>query len=110
MTATKPYIYEGSGSAIEDYLNPIKKEPTENWGYFDKYNTQHKRIQSNLRVAKIVIKNDRHVEVADMLGWFNRFLKSNKSPVKKPLKEMTRQEVSKIIKALDGVAIWKNSI
>jgi hypothetical protein len=81
-----------------------------NWGYFDNDNSQHARIRANLRTANIVVKNDRHGEVADMLGWFNRFLKSDKSPVKKPLKEMTPQEVSKIIKALDGIAIWKNTV
>jgi hypothetical protein len=90
---------------------PTEERSTgKNWGYFDKENSQHARIRANLRTANIVEKNDRHGEVADMLGWFNRFLKSEKSPVKKPLKEMTPQEVSKIIKALDGIAIWKNSI
>lgn len=88
----------------------VKANESENWGYFDRNNSQHARIQANLYVANIVVKNDRHGEVADMKGWFNRFLKSPKSPVKKPLKDMTPQEVSKIIKALDGVALWKNSI
>lgn len=96
----------------QEGLEPLNqsKQSSENWGLFDKYNSQHKRIQSNLRAANIVVKNGRHGEVADMKGWFNRFLKSDKSPVKKPLKKMTPQEVSKIIKALDGVVIWKNSI
>lgn len=87
-------------------LNELK----ENWGLFDKDNSQHKRIQANLRAANIVIQNGKWGEVADMLGWFDRFLKSDKSPVKKPLKVMTTLEVSKIIRALDGVVIWKNSI
>jgi len=82
----------------------------ENWGLFDKENKQHARIQANLIIAKILVKNIRWGEVADMLGWFNRFLKSKYSPVKKPLKQMTPEEVSKIIVALDGVALWKNSI
>lgn len=86
-------------------------EPQEvNWGLFDNDNSQHRRIQANLRTADIVVKNERHGEVGDMLGWFNRFLKSNKSPVKKPLKSMSPLEVSKIIRALDGVVEWKNSI
>lgn len=110
MKSTTPTSYEGTGSAIDDYFRPNK--PTiittelSNWGYFDKDNPQHKRIQANLRTAKIVTPQG----YADMLGWFNRFLKSNKSPVKKPLKSMTTEEVSKIIVALDGVAVWKNSI
>mgnify|MGYP003643586823 CR=1 FL=1 len=114
MVKTKsPYLFEGQGSAIDAYLNSDNEVPVKqakNWGYFDKENPQHKRIQANLRAANIVVENARHVEVADMLGWFNRFLKSNKSPIKKPLKEMTPDEVSKIIVALDGVVVWKNSI
>jgi hypothetical protein len=90
-------------------LKPVsttKLATSDNWGLFDKENAQHKRIQANLRTAKIVTPDG----WADMLGWLDRFLKSDKSPVKKPLKSMTPQEVSKIIVALDGVAVWKNSI
>lgn len=107
-TKIKPTSYEGTGSTIDDYFRPNKPtpQPVQNWGYFDKENPQHKRIQANLRIANIVTDKG----YADMLGWFNRFLKSNKSPVKKPLKSMTPEEVSKIIVALDGVAVWKNSI
>lgn len=120
MTAIKPKVYSGEGSAIDNYNNPKKelqaivqggKKNTEsNWGLFDKDNNQHKRIQANLRAANIVVKNEKWGEVADMKGWFDRFLKSDKSPIKKPLKQMSSREVSKVIKALDGVVIWKNSI
>ncbi|AOW08721.1 hypothetical protein [Flavobacterium gilvum] len=89
---------------------PINEPKAENWGLFDTNNTQHRRIQANLRAANIVVKSEKWGEVADMLGWFDRFLKSDKSPVKKPLKQMTAIEVSKIIRALDGVVIWKNSV
>lgn len=89
---------------------PINQPKAENWGVFDKDNSQHKRIQANLRAANIVVQNGKWGEVADMLGWFDRFLRSDKSPVKKPLKDMTTLELSKIIRALDGVVIWKNSI
>lgn len=111
-TKIKPTSYEGTGSAIDDYFKPKAQgsqpqaQNPQNWGFFDKDNPQHKRIQANLRTAKIVTPQG----YADMLGWFNRFLKSNKSPVKKPLKQMTPDEVSKIIVALDGVAVWKNQI
>jgi hypothetical protein len=120
MTTTKtaPYAYQGTGSATEDYFKPKPANsplPLEggggrNYGLFDYKNPQHKRIMANLRTANIVVKSERWGEVADMTGWFDRFLKSDKSPVKKPLKEMTSTEVSKIIVALDGVVIWKNSI
>ena len=82
----------------------------DNWGLFDTNNQQHRVIMSLLRTANIVVKNEKWGEIADMLGWFDRFLKSKKSPVQKPLKAMTKGEVSKIIVALEGVTVWKNSI
>ena len=81
-----------------------------NWGYFDRENSQHKYIQSLLRNANIVVKSQKWGEHADMLGWFNDFLHSARSPVRQSLKSMTTTEVSKIIVALEGVALWKNSI
>jgi len=106
----KSLTQEQAVKIIRQQTGNAKPEISENWGYFDNNNSQHKRIQANLITANIVVKNGRWGEVADMLGWFNRFLKSDKSPVKKPLKKMTPEEVSKTIVALDGVVIWKNSI
>jgi hypothetical protein len=93
-------------------LTPSKGGGTanENWGKFQVSNTQHKYIMSVLRTANIVVKNERWGEVADMEGWFARFLQSKRCPVTKPLLKMTTQEVSKVIVALEGVALWKNSI
>lgn len=104
QTQAKKIIMAQEGST------PINQPKAENWGLFDKDNSQHKRIQANLRAANIVVQNGKWGEVADMTGWFDRFLRSDKSPVKKALKEMTTLEVSKIIRALDGVVIWKNTI
>jgi hypothetical protein len=88
----------------------IITNPQENWGTFDFKNGQHQYIMSILRTANIVVSNPKHGEVADMLGWFNRFLKTPKAPVNKPLMKMSKIETSKTIKALEGVAIWKNQI
>jgi hypothetical protein len=114
MKGTKPYIYEGSGSAIDDYNAPKKQLQTivqggrchskSNWGLFDKYNQQHLTVLSRLREAQWVIKSETHRsgEVPDTLR-FSEFLKSDKSPVNKPLKKMEPKEVSKIIVALEGI-------
>jgi hypothetical protein len=103
MTATKPQVYTGEGSAIDNYLSPQPiSSNTENWAIFDKTNTQHKTILSLLRQAQWVVPNPRHGEVAD-LERLSTFLKSDKSPVKKPLKAMTDKETSKIIQALKGI-------
>ena len=82
----------------------------ENWGAFDKNNSQHRYILSILRTANIVVKSQKWGEVPDTAGWLNRFLQSPKSPIKKPLKKMSPFEVSKIITALEGVSLWKNQI
>ncbi len=89
---------------------PVNNATNKNWGNFNINNTQHLRILSTLRNAGITTTLNDGREVADMLGWFNRFLKSTKSPVKKPLLKMHHKEVSKIITALEGVAVWKHSI
>jgi hypothetical protein len=109
-TSLRSITQEQAVKIIRQQTGDVKPEVSENWGLFDKDNSQHKRIQANLRAANIVVQNGKWGEVADMQGWFNRFLKSDKSPVNKPLKKMTQLEVSKIIRALDGVVIWKNSI
>ena len=82
----------------------------ENWGAFDKNNSQHRYILSILRQANIVVKSQKWGEVPDTAGWLNRFLQSPKSPIKKPLKDMSKWEVSRIIIALEGVSLWKNTV
>jgi hypothetical protein len=113
MTATKKaYIYEGSGSAIDDYNSPKKQlqsivqggrtHSKSNWGLFDKNNQQHKTILAQMRTAQWVVPNGKWGEVAD-LNRLSDFLKSDKSPVNKPLKDMEPREVSKIIEAFKGI-------
>lgn len=112
MTATKAYLYEGQGSAIDDYNAPKKQLQTivqggrchskSNWGLFDKNNQQHKTILSLLRQAQWVVPNGKWGEVPD-INRLSEFLKSDKSPVNKPLKKMEPSEVSKIIEALKGI-------
>ena len=113
MRATKsPYLFEGQGSAIDDYNAPKKQlqaivqggrtHSKSNWGLFDKDNQQHKTILSLLRQAQWVVKNDKWGEVPD-INRLSEFLKSDKSPVCKPLKKMEPTEVSKIIEAFKGI-------
>ena len=106
MKATKARIYEGTGSAIDDYrkrpLQTVDKSTDINWGIFDKNNQQHKTILSLLRQAQWVVKNEKWGEVPD-INRLSAFLKSDKSPVNKPLKKMEPLEVSKIIEALKGI-------
>ena len=110
MIQTKsPYLFDGQGSAIDDYLKPKAPEvecgrthSKSNWGLFDKNNQQHKTILSLLRQAQWVVPNNKHGEVPD-INRLSEFLKSNRSPVNKPLKQMEPEEVSKIIEAFKGI-------
>ena len=93
MTTTKPKVYEGTGSPIDNYFNPKKQLETivkgggDNWGFFDKNNQQHKAVLSQLRQLQWTTKSERWGEIAD-INRLSDFLKSDKSPVKKPLKDM----------------------
>ncbi|WP_395049429.1 hypothetical protein [Flavobacterium sp.] len=80
----------------------LKGGVADNWARFDKTKPRHKVILSLCRQAQWTIANDKHGEVAD-LGRLSNFLKSDKSPVRKPLMEMTSIEVEKIIQALNGI-------
>jgi hypothetical protein len=111
MTTTKPNIYTGEGSPVDDYFKPkstattpksSQNQPQGNWGLFDKNNQQHKTLLSLLRQAQWTMPNERWGEVAD-LPRLSEFLKSDKSPIKKPLKKMEPWEVSKIIEAFKGI-------
>lgn len=76
--------------------------PTENWGLFDKENKQHLTILAQMRNAQWVKPNDKYGEVPD-LERLSDFLKSDKSPINKPLKKMEPWEVSKVIEAFKGI-------
>jgi hypothetical protein len=109
MTATKPKVFTGEGSPIDNYFKPTAATPkssqnheTDNWGLFDNNNQQHKTLLSLLRQAQWTIPNEKWGEVAD-LERLSEFLKSENSPIKKPLKKMEPSEVSKIIVAFEGI-------
>ncbi|PXY44497.1 hypothetical protein [Flavobacterium hydrophilum] len=108
MTATKPSVYTGSGSAIDDYNKPkqqlknIVQGNNENWGLFDKANKQHMTVLAQLRTLQWTVKHERWGEVADIQR-LSDFLKSDNSPVKKPLKKMDKAELSKIISCLESI-------
>lgn len=74
----------------------------DNWGLFDKDNKQHLTLLAYMRTAQWTTQNGKHGEVAD-IGRLSDFLKSDKSPVRKPLKKMQPLEVSKIIEAFKGI-------
>lgn len=79
----------------------------ENWTYFDYTNGKHKKILSLCHEAKW-IKVDKGKQLADTER-LNAWMHSPKCPVKKPLRDMTPQELEKIIKSLENIvrSVWK---
>lgn len=106
ITTKKPILYSGTGSAIDNYNSP-KPTNNENWGVFDTKNQQHKYIMALCHTRQWTKHSERWGTVADMDGAFSDFLKSIRSPVQKPLQDMTPTEVSKIIVALGGIVEHK---
>lgn len=76
--------------------------PTDHWGLFDKNNRQHLTLLAYMRTAQWTTPNGKHGEVAD-IERLSDWLKSDRSPVRKPLKSMQPWEVSKIIEAFKGI-------
>lgn len=80
----------------------INRVSTDNWGLFDKENKQHLTILAQMRTAQWVIPSKKWGEVPD-LERLSDFLKSEKSPINKPLKKMQLWELSKVIEAMKGI-------
>ncbi len=74
----------------------------ESWAKFDNNNAAHKNILSLLRQLNWTTPHPRHGEVADLVR-LDQFLRSNRCPVNKPLMKMEKEEVSKLIIALEGI-------
>jgi hypothetical protein len=80
----------------------LVNQPSENWAVFDKNNPKHKVILSLLYQMQWVKPSEKWGEVPD-LDRLSNFLQSEKSPVKKKLKDMEPLELEKLIQALNGI-------
>ena len=74
----------------------------QNWATFDKSNQKHRVILSCMYQAQWTVPSDKYGEIPDMERLSN-FLKSDRSPVKKALKDMQPFELEKVIAALNGI-------
>ncbi len=82
------------------FFNTGKTPDNSSWAIFDNNNTKHRRILAICHTLGWVQEDKPHfVDLHRLGGW----LKSNRSPVQKPLKQMTSPELSKIIKALENI-------
>lgn len=104
-TSLKSLTFEqGNKILVTRNLKPHKGEK---WANFDKTNPKHRAILSLLYQGQWVI-NYKGKEVPD-LDRLSKWLQSEKAPVSKPLIKQNPLELSKTIKALEGVVkhIWK---
>jgi hypothetical protein len=103
----KPIVYSGSGSAVDNYFSdqPQQEDKPENWGSFTKSNpnpTKRKVLFSMLHQLQWTKPSTKYGEVPD-LDRLSKFLQSEKSPVKKPLKDLSEPEMEKLITAFKGI-------
>ena len=74
----------------------------DNWGLFDKTDPQHRQVLSLLYQIGWTTHHYFHGTVPDTRHLSN-WLKSKRSPVRKPLMQMTTKELSKVISALEMI-------
>lgn len=101
LTSVSDLSFDQANKIIKRFGGtPVKYD---NWGSFDAKKKSHRLILS-LCIQNNWQKWNPHKGVyqADIIR-LSEFLKSPKSPVKKPLKDMSSTEVSKIIVALENM-------
>ena len=82
------------------FFNTGKSIDHSSWAMFDRNNSQHKTVLSLChQLGWVQEEKPQFVDLHRLGGW----LKSDRSPVKSPLKDMGKQELSKIIFALQNI-------
>ena len=81
---------------------PKEKAPKSNWGAFSKGNAEHKVVLSALISLGWTTVVPKYGKVADIQE-FGNWLEFGKAPVKKPLKQMNKEEVEKTIAAIKSM-------
>ncbi len=104
ITSTNALTFEEANAIIKQAggVPSTKRDPETNWAYFDKDNGQHKYILSLCRQLNWQSPHKTLGKVVD-LERLSNWLKSERSPVNKPLQKMTASQVSKVIAALEGI-------
>ena len=98
--STKDLTVEQANTLIVDLGG---KPVLDEWSRFNNKKNSHRYILSVLQQAGWVLYDrQRKRHIADMPR-FGQWLKSKKSPVKKPLNKQNKEEVSRTIVALEGI-------
>lgn len=103
VESTKDLTERQAFEAIR-YLNTGKAPNNSFYAVFDKENRQHRTILSLAhQIGWVQEENPKFVNLHTLGTW----LISKKCPVNKPLKQMNKQELSKVIFALEQVFNWR---
>lgn len=81
------------------YLNGEKITPFQIYAYFDAQNPQHRALLARCHELGWVKGHKRFVDLNRLGAW----LISKRSPVKKALMDMNKQEISKVIFAIENM-------
>lgn len=94
-TTTSTELTQTEAQALIDSLQV-------HWARFRKNNRQHMYIVSLLRQMGWTQTSDRYGIIADM-DRLSDFLKSKRSPIRKPLQQMTTEETTTLINCLESM-------
>ena len=109
-TSCNDLSFDQANAVLQELgLKPHRKEVDREamrYARFDRANQQHKKILSTLMIIGWTQPHPRWGKTADMER-FGKWLMSDKSPVRYPLRKMTVLETSKIISALESMTVKK---
>lgn len=100
-TSTKDLTFDQANELIIRFGG--KSYSYEHWGLFDYKKTSHRQVLSLLNQLGWQCYDKKFRGLVADIYKFSEWLKSNRSPVKKPFLKMSPSEVSKIIVALENM-------
>lgn len=102
LTTSKELSQE-EASNITFYLKTGKEPNATSFALFDRENPQHLHILSLAQQYGWVIYNEKMGKNVSDLQALGKWLNSHRSPIKKPLKQMNKAELSTVIVALESM-------
>ncbi|PCI11894.1 MAG: hypothetical protein COB73_00895 [Flavobacteriaceae bacterium] len=104
-TSTTDLSFKQANELIERFGG--KAQTYDHWGKFDFKQTSHRLVLSLVNQMQWQTYSQKYRGMIADMQRFSEWLKSDKSPVKKPLQKMNSKEVSKIIVALENMVASK---
>lgn len=100
ITSTLQLSYAEADDLIF-FLNTGKSPDSSFWALFDRNNKQHTTVLSLAHQLRWVLADKTWLVDLNRLG---NWIKSERCPVNKPLKQMNKEELSKVIFAMENIS------